>query len=558
MSSRGELLGETGTTMVRTLRVVYLTFFLAFLCAGPAAAQKAEPLPPEAASVETAPVVIDGVRLFSVRGIRAFPASERAQMIQKRIRTVAADRTVALEAIGERSSDLSTDIAAGPALIMSVFDADGQLEGVQRQVLARIYLEKVRTAVEAYRRDRSAKKLLTSAVFAVLATAAFLAAVTLLFRLFRRMDAALERRYRARIEALRIQNVEIVQARRIWATITGALRTVRGVLVAVLVYFYLDLVLSLFPWTRALAAHLLDYVVTPLGSMAHSLLEFFPDLIVIILIVVLTRYALKVLELVFLSIERGSIVLSGFEPEWAKPTYKIVRLLVIVFAIVVIYPYVPGAESAAFKGISLFLGLVFSLGSSSAISNVIAGYSLTYRRAFHVGDRVKIGEITGDVTEMRMQVTHIRTVKNEEVTIPNSVILGTAVVNYSSLARDGGLILHTSVTIGYDTPWRQVQALLLLAAERTAGLRPDPRPFVLQTALNDFYINYELNAYTDRPREMAQIYSDLHKNIQDAFNEQGVQIMSPHYLGDPAQAKVVPKERWFEPPADQGAGEENT
>jgi small-conductance mechanosensitive channel len=219
--------------------------------------------------------------------------------------------------------------------------------------------------------------------------------------------------------------------------------------------------------------------------------------------------------------------------------------------VVVAYPYIPGSESPAFKGVSLFLGVVFSIGSSSSISNIIAGYMVIFRRAFKVGDRVKIGSQTGDVIEIRLQVTHLRTIKNEEIIVPNSLIINSEVVNYSSLARKGGLILHTTVTIGYDTPWRQIHAMLLLAAERTAGLLKEPKPFVLQTALNDFYVSYELNAYTDRPLEMVKIYSDLHRNIQDTFNEYGVQIMSPHYLGDPAQAKVVPKEQWYQPPAKQ-------
>jgi small-conductance mechanosensitive channel len=296
--------------------------------------------------------------------------------------------------------------------------------------------------------------------------------------------------------------------------------------------------------------------------MGRAFLAFIPDLIVIVLIVAITRYGLKLLHLVFLSIEFGKIKVAGFDPDWARPTYKIMRFLVLVFAAVVIYPYVPGSQSAAFKGISIFVGIMFSLGSSSAISNVIAGYSLTYRRAFKVGDRVEIGEVIGDVTEMRMQVTHLRTIKNEEVTIPNSTILGTPVVNFSSLVREGGLILHTTVTIGYDTPWRQVHAMLLLAAERTEGLLADPKPFVLQTGLNDFYVSYELNCYTDQPRKMARSYSDLHQNIQDVFNEFGVQIMSPHYESDPAQAKIVLKEQWHQPPAmpeeTTGKGESTT
>jgi small-conductance mechanosensitive channel len=217
---------------------------------------------------------------------------------------------------------------------------------------------------------------------------------------------------------------------------------------------------------------------------------------------------------------------------------------------VVAFPYIPGSNSPAFKGVSIFLGVLLSLGSSSFISNTLAGLTMTYRRVFKVGDRVKIGEISGDVTEMRMLVTHLLSFKNEEIIVPNSVIFNSHVVNYSSQARKLGLILHTSVTIGYTAPWRQVHALLLQAAARTPGLLPSPPPFILQTSLDDFYVSYELNAHTDSPKEMIKTYSDLHQNIQDAFNEYGVQIMSPHYILDPESPAVVPRERWYDPPAE--------
>ena len=224
-------------------------------------------------------------------------------------------------------------------------------------------------------------------------------------------------------------------------------------------------------------------------------------------------------------------------------------MLILAFAGVIAFPYIPGSESPAFKGISIFLGVLFSLGSTSAIANILAGYTLTYRRIFKVGDRVKIADFTGDVLDTRLQVVHLRTIKNEEIIVPSSMIVNSHVINYSSLARTQGLILHTSVTIGYDTPWRQVEALLLMAAERTPGLMREPAPFILQTSLDDFYVAYELNVYTDDPLKMAETYTDLHRNIQDAFNEYGVQIMSPSYRFDPDRPKIVPKDQWYAAPA---------
>jgi small-conductance mechanosensitive channel len=225
------------------------------------------------------------------------------------------------------------------------------------------------------------------------------------------------------------------------------------------------------------------------------------------------------------------------------------RILVIAFALVVAYPYIPGSESEAFKGVSIFLGVVFSIGSSSFIANMIAGYSLTYRGAFREGDRVRIGDHMGEVVNVRALSTQLRSPKNEDVNIPNSEVLGSTVVNYSSFSREKGVILHTDVGIGYDTPWRQVEALLLMAAGRTDGLEADPEPFVLQTQMGDFTVIYQLNAYCRDATRMLQTYSELHANIQDVFNEHEVQIMSPHYERDPEVPKVVAPEDWYPAPA---------
>jgi small-conductance mechanosensitive channel len=251
----------------------------------------------------------------------------------------------------------------------------------------------------------------------------------------------------------------------------------------------------------------------------------------------------------------GTVQIKGFDPDWALPTFRILRLLVIVFALVVAYPYVPGSQSEAFKGISILVGVIFSLGSSSAVANVIAGYTMIYRRAFKVGDRIKIDTIIGDVTEMRLQVTHLRSPKNEEITIPNSTILSSSVTNFSRLAREQGLILHTTVGIGYETPWRQVEAMLLEAAQRTPGLLRKPAPFVLLLSLDDFAVTYELNVYCDQPQESLNLYAALHRNILDLFNEHGVQIMTPAYMGDPATPKIVPRDQWFAPPATPSSSE---
>ena len=263
----------------------------------------------------------------------------------------------------------------------------------------------------------------------------------------------------------------------------------------------------------------------------------------------LVRFALRLIRLFFQAVEGGSVALPGFETAWAIPTYNLIRIAVVALGLIVAYPYIPGSQSDAFKGLSIFVGIVFSLGSSSAISNLIAGYMLIYRRAFKVGDRVKIGDTVGYVLETRLQVTHLRSIKNEEIIVPNSEILSGEVLNYSSYARDRGLLLYTEVGIGYEVPWRQVEAMLLTAAGRTPALGTTPAPFVLVKRLADFAVTYELNVPCDDPNRIAQIYTALHHNVLDVFNEHGVQIMTPAYEGDPQEPKVVAPKDWYAAPA---------
>jgi small-conductance mechanosensitive channel len=506
------------------------------------------------ADIRTAPVKLDGRDLFRVRGVTSFPAEERAGAIAGRIEALAADRTVAPDSVQAVEDDGLTRIMSGERRIMAVFDADAKVEQVSRQTLARVAAERIAKAVADYRRERSTEYLVERGLRSAVATLVLGAAVALTIWLSRWLSRLLERRYRDRVRSLGIQSFEILRAERIWAGLRAAIVTLRVLVIAGAAFLFLDVVLSGFPWTRGFAHGLVDLVVGPLETMGRALVADIPDLMFLVVLAFVLRFLLRLMRLFFESVSRGSVNLAGFEKDWAMPTYKIARFGLVAFALVIAYPYIPGSGSDAFKGVSLFLGVVLSLGSSSAISNVIAGYMLTYRRAFRVGDRVQIGEVTGEVTEMRLQVTHLRTLKNEEATIPNSAILNGQVVNFSALAASHGLILHTTVGIGYETPWRQVEAMLLMAAGRTTGLLKEPAPFVLQKALGDFCVTYEINARCNDARAMNELYSDLHRNILDVFNEYGVQIMTPAYEGDPEQPKLVPREQWYLAPAQNREG----
>jgi len=497
----------------------------------------------------SAPVEIDGNVLFRVRGTSAFPAEKRAAAIAQRIEALAADASVAADAVQPVEIETGTAIFAGSQRLMVVLDADAKLESMDRKVVANGIVRNIGATVASYRQARSRQELMRSAVYSGIATVIFLALLALAIRLSKRQQAMVERRYRERVHSLTIQSFEVVRAERIWAAARGIVHAIRVVLIVAIGFIYLQYVLGLFPWTRGSAKRLLEYVLDPPGAMGLGIINTIPNLIFLAILFFVTRYVLKLIHLFFGAVGRGEVTLSGFDREWTEATYRLVRMGVIVFAAVVAYPYIPGSGSDAFKGISIFIGIIFSLGSSSAIANLIAGYTMIYRRAFKVGDRVKIGDVTGDVTEIRIQATHLKTVKNEEVIVPNSTILNNDVMNYSSLARKGGLILHTTVGIGYETSWRQVEAMLLMAAERTVGLLKEPPPFVHLKVLGDFAVTYEINVFSESAQAMAALYTRLHRNILDLFNEYGVQIMTPAYEGDPEVPKVVPKEQWFSAPA---------
>jgi small-conductance mechanosensitive channel len=374
----------------------------------------------------------------------------------------------------------------------------------------------------------------------VVALGCLLLFVKVVNRLLRRVDLKLESWRGTRIPAIRVQTFEVMSADRLTDMLKWLVRKARLLVWLVALYIFIPLILSFFPQTRELVTRYLHYLTAPIYRLFWGIASFIPNLIFIAVVVVAIRYALKLLRILFGEVKSGRIAFSGFHRDWAEPTFKLVRVLIIVLAVVLISPYLPGFGSPAFQGVSIFFGLLLSLGSTAAIANIVAGVALTYMRPFKVDDRVKIADTMGDVVEKTLLITRVRTIKNVELTIPDSIVLGSHMINFSTLAEASGLILHTTVTIGYDVPWRTVHELLIQAAKKTRGVLPDPAPFVLQTALNDFSIAYELNVYTAHVKELLKTQSELHENIQDQFNAAGVEIMSPTYsaLRDGNQATI--------------------
>jgi small-conductance mechanosensitive channel len=537
-------------------RFVATLLLAAWLC--PFVASAADEADAEGPVTPTALVQVDGRTILRVRGTTAFPAAERARSIEERIIEFARDTSLAPDAVKLVENERGTAVVAGTVTLLTITDGDAALEELNRQTLALSMLGTVPEVVRNWRFERSHERRMRNLYYTIAATVGLAAVLWLLTIASRRLRRTVQERLVSRVRPVGVQSFEVIHASRINALVAAVPRVLYWLAVAAAIYAYLDFVLRLFPVTRPLGERLFWLVVGPLQAFGLGFLDQLPNLFFLVVLVFIVRYVLKLMRLYFEAIERGAVQFENFDAEWGVPTYKVLRIFVVAFAIVVAYPYIPGSESAAFKGVSVMLGVLFSLGSSSVISNIIAGYSMTYRRAFRRGDRIKVGDVIGEVVEPRVLVTTLRTPKNELVIVPNSEILNTSVINYSAMARGTGLILHTTVGIGYETPWRQVEAMLLLAAERTPGLKRDPAPFVLQRALGDFCVTYEINAYTNDASTMLGQYSALHANILDVFNEYGVQIMTPAYEADPAEPKVVRTSDWFTSPATPPAAVRTT
>jgi len=516
----------------RMHRMLLIGMLLGFVVPAAAVAQADTASRPDTTrqAPRVAPVIYASDTLFVIQTpLGPFSAADRARAIEARLKHIGGDPLHSHDSVTVVEKDGASDVLVGVVTVTTVTDADATEAGLARHQLAERYAAAITHALQSESLWSVVKAVLLGVLFTVIATAVLWVLLVALARIFPRLYRKLESWRRSKIPALRIQRLEIISADRMTDFTIGLARVIRVVVIVILLFYYIPLVFSFFPWTQNFASTLFGYVIAPVKQVLGAVVGYIPNLFYIAVIVLATRYALKFIRLFFDGITRETLRFQNFHAEWGLPTYKIVRFLVLAFAFVVIFPYLPGSQSDTFKGVSVFLGVLVSFGSSSSIANVMAGIVITYMRPFKIGDRVRISDTTGDVVERTLLVTRIRTIKNVDITVPNAMVLSSHIVNFSSSAQDRGVILHTGVTIGYDAPWRTVHELLIAAAQATDGVLDNPMPFVFQTALDDFYVHYEINAYTEKPNEMARIYSDLHQNIQDKFYEAGVEIMSPHY-----------------------------
>ena len=439
-------------------------------------------------------------------------------------------------------------LSLGGQPVVVVFTADADpLAGETMQVKAATAVDRLGVAVQEAAELRHPQRLVRGALVALAATILYALAIWMLIRLDIKVASSVHDATERGLKRLPGGEIMVIArapkfARRVL--------TILGVLIGlVLTYSWLAIVLRRFPYTRPWGESLRSGLFSAGGAAGRGLLNQAPNLLTVLAIVLITRLVVRLVNFAFRVVEEGRVTMPGVHPETAQPTRRIAVTLLWLFALIVAYDFLPGAQSDVFKGVSVFIGLIVSLGSSGVMNQVMSGMMVTYSRALRLGDFVRIGDVEGTVTHLGTLSTKVRTPRNEEITIPNAVVASSPAVNFSRHADTDGVFVPTTVTINYDTPWRQVQALLLLAADRSAGIRKQPKPVVLQTALGDFGVTYALLVCLEQPNRRGPTLAGLHANIQDAFNEYGVQIMVPAYEGDPSEPKIVPPSRWHTSPA---------
>lgn len=477
------------------------------------------------------PVIAEGDTLFYLFTKRGgYAPQQRAQMTGAAIEEIGKRFNLRPDSVSIDHSDIVSDLMYGNKVLLSLTDQDALWEGVSRDSLAKERRQNVITKLHEMKAEHSVWRMAKRILYFLLV----IVGQYLLFRLtnwlFRKLKVRILRLKDTKIKPVSIQGYELLDAQKQANLLVFLAGIGRYILMGIQLVITVPLIFIIFPQTEGLAYRLLGYIWNPIRNIFVDIIDYIPNLFTIVVIWYAVKYLVRMVLYLAREIEAGRLKFNGFYPDWAMPTFHIVRFLLYAFMIAMIYPYLPGSKSGVFQGISVFVGLIVSLGSSTVIGNIIAGLVITYMRPFKMGDRIKLNDTTGDIIEKTPLVTRIRTPKNEVVTVPNSFIMSSHTVNYSTSAREYGLIIHSEVSIGYDVPWRQVNQILIDAALNTPGVVDDPRPFVLETSLSDWYPVYQINAYIKEAHKMAQIYSDLHQTIQDKFNEAGIEIMSPHYM----------------------------
>ncbi|WP_287698957.1 mechanosensitive ion channel family protein [Bacteroides sp.] len=477
------------------------------------------------------PVVVEGdtlYYLFAKRG--GHTPQQRAEMNAAAITELGKRFNLQPDSVYTESSDIVTDLMYGNKVLASFIDQDGLWEGCSRDQLAAAKRKVIVDKLKVMKDEHSLWQLGKRILYFILVIIGQYLLFKLTTWLFNKLKVRIQRLKDTKLKPISIQEYELLDTQKQVNLLVFLANLLRYAVMLLQLILTVPLLFSIFPQTKDLAYKLFSYIWDPIKSIFLGIVEYVPNLFTIFVIWLAVKYLVRLVHYLASEIQSERLKIGGFYADWAMPTFHIVRFLLYAFMIAMIYPYLPGSKSGVFQGISVFVGLIVSLGSSTVIGNIIAGLVITYMRPFKLGDRIKLNDTTGNVIEKTPLVTRIRTPKNEVVTIPNSFIMSSHTVNFSQSARDYGLIIHSEVSVGYDIPWRKTHQLLVEAALNTPGVVDDPRPFVLETSLQDYYPVYQVNAYIKDANQLAQVYSDLHQNIQDRFNEEGIEIMSPHYI----------------------------
>ena len=513
-------------------------FFLAILFLSLTAVSRGQDEDPEQKSVDTQRMLYKGHPVIGVLGDTIFHVytrtgailpHERAMLISERIKILAERETFSSDSLVVEEVESALDITYGELIVMNVSSNEAAAHGKPDLELSYEIRDAISESILAARSSLSLPKLLLRLLYAFIAGLVTVLLIWLFAKGYQRILRYFDENKARILKNFTYKEYTFLSADQEMRIVLVLLKALRWFFNVLFVYLSLSFIFSIFPMTRGWANRLFDLVWQPLITLFSAIWQYIPNMFTILVIVVVMRYFIKLVKYIFTEIDAGKLRIPDFHTDWAMPTYGIVRVLLYAFMLVLIFPYLPGSNSNIFRGVSVFIGVLISFGSSSAISNMVAGLVITYMRPFRIGDKIKIGEITGVVTEKTLLVTRLKTIQNEEITIPNSTVLNGNTTNYSAFSQTDGLRIHTTVTIGYDVPWRTMHETLIEAAKKTKYVLPSPQPFVWQTSLEDFYVAYQINAYVNDPHGMIEILSELHQNIQDECNARGIEIMSPHY-----------------------------
>ena len=482
--------------------------------------------------IKEAPVVVDGETIFTFQAnLGEVIPERRAEDLITKLETIAQNSSISAESINLTDLEGLKVIQGNGMLLTAFAKADAEAANLTLEELAGERLIQIQDAINNYREARTKESLVKDLLKALVSTIAAVFAIFTLNRLLPSLFQRIMNWQQQRVRSINFQGLQFLSSSQINNTLAASYKIIRFFLILFIIYLYIPFLLSCFPWTRALGIQILDTFWDSVNLILGGLIDYIPNVIIIALIVFLAYYAIRFSRIFFNAIKRNRIQISGFYAEWAEPTSNIVQFLIVVLAGILIFPYLPASDSPGFQGVSVFVGALITFGSSTVIGNFMSGIFLIYTRAFQLGNVIQANGQTGRVIEKTILSTRIMTPDNEIITIPNASLFVSDITNYSSVIRDSKqpLIIKTTITLGYDVPWRKVYQVLTEAAKLTKGIVQEPEPFVWQTSLDDFYVSYVLKAYTMEPENLGAIYSQLHQNIQDKCNESDIEILSPHY-----------------------------